>query len=199
MDIDKLMLALVQHKDADAATNALTQAGLSVTRISSLEGFLGTRNVTLLIGLQSDDVQRATALLKSSCSSRIPLGASNEADIGTTTFTFNVNRYIHLTNPAVDFQSQPSEHGAMQMILAIVAQEHSDKLMQALTDWSYRATLISTTGGFLRRGNATVFIGARSERVNSIVDQIRQVCKMNETSDPVATIFVLDISHFERM
>jgi uncharacterized protein YaaQ len=71
--------------------------------------------------------------------------------------------------------------------------------MERLTDWSYSATLISTTGGFLRRGNSTLFIGARSERVDSSINQIQQVAGAMSVEEPVATIFVLDIFEYERM
>jgi uncharacterized protein YaaQ len=59
------------------------------------------------------------------------------------------------------------------LILAIVSQEQSGKLVETLTNWSYRATLIGTTGGFWRRGNVTLLVGVRAERVDSIVEQIR--------------------------
>jgi hypothetical protein len=112
-----------------------------------------------------------------------------------------VARYIHLgtTYTIADFQRQPSTPGTLQIILAIVSNEQAGKLLETLTDWSYRATLISTTGGFLHRGNATLLIGARSERVNSIVDLIRQVYGVTATKGSVATIFVLDIAQHERM
>jgi uncharacterized protein YaaQ len=85
------------------------------------------------------------------------------------------------------------------MIPAIISNEQAGKLLETLTDWSYRVTLISTTGGFLHRGNATLLIGARLERVNSIVNQIRQVYGMTAMNDSAATIFVLAIAQHERM
>jgi uncharacterized protein YaaQ len=205
MDVDRLVLAIVQREDADAAISALNQAGLAVTLISTIGGFLGTSNVTLLIGLRSNDVEQAIGLLKTQCHKRTvhsSLIAPAETDVGgATIFVFPVARYIHLgtTYTIADFQREPSTRGTLQMILAIVSNEQVGKLLETLTDWSYRVTLISTTGGFLHRGNATLLIGARSERVNSIVDQIRQVYGMTAMNNSAATIFVLAIAQHERM
>ncbi|MCI0475893.1 MAG: cyclic-di-AMP receptor [Anaerolineales bacterium] len=205
MDIDTLVLAIIQREDADAAIGTLNHAGFAVTLISTIGGFLRTGNVTLLIGLRSNDVEQAIGLLKTQCHKRIvhsSLIASAETDIGgATIFVFPVARYIHLgtTYTIADFQREPSPLGTLQMILAIVSDEQAGKLLETLTDWSYRATLISTTGGFLHRGNATLLIGVRSERVDSIVEQIRQVCQTNSTNEPSATIFVLDVARLERV
>jgi len=206
MEIDWLVLAVVQREDADEAIRALNQAGLAVTLIASVGGFLGADNITLLIGLGADAVERALGLLKTCCrqrivpASRIP--AATETPVGgATIFIFSVTRYVHFSanHTIVDSQREPSKPGTLQMILAIVAQEQAGKLTETLIDWSYRVTLIGTTGGFLRRGNATLLIGARAERVESIVEQIRQTCETNSLNEPSATIFVLNTAHFERI
>jgi hypothetical protein len=45
-----MLVAVVQAQDFDSANNALTHLGMSVTRLPSIGGFLGRRNVTLMIG-----------------------------------------------------------------------------------------------------------------------------------------------------
>jgi uncharacterized protein YaaQ len=50
--IKLLMLAVIQEQDLDTATRALQQLNVPVAFFSSAGGFLGRRNVTLLIGLQ---------------------------------------------------------------------------------------------------------------------------------------------------
>jgi uncharacterized protein YaaQ len=217
MDMNRLVFAIVQAEDAEDVTNALTRASFAVTRISSMGGFLSARNVTLLIGLSSSAIERALALVREHCHQRtVPITVSAfevasqqsgftppaAANVGAATvFVLPVARYVRLgTNqPIVDSTYQSVEPGTMQMVLVIVSDKSSSTLMERLTDWSYRATLISTTGGFLRRGNSTVFIGARSERVDSIINQIQQVAGALGAEDPVATIFVLDIFEYERM
>jgi len=48
----KLIVAVVQGKDADRLVQALTARGFRATRIDSTGGFLRESNVTLLIGVQ---------------------------------------------------------------------------------------------------------------------------------------------------
>jgi uncharacterized protein YaaQ len=210
LDIDRLVFAIIQPEDAEAATRALNQAGFAVTRIGSVGGYLGTHNVTLLIGLPSGEVEHALDLLRIHCHTRtvqVALASRTVAsptvtDVGgATVFVLPVARYLRLgvTQPLADSKHQSAEPGTMQLIFVIVSNEQSGKLLKRLTDWSYRATLISTTGGFLQRGNSTLFIGARSERVDSIIDQIHQVAGATDVKDSVATIFVLDIFHHERI
>ena len=66
-----LLMAVIQAQDAESAQNALTKIGLSSTRLPSVGGFLGRRNVTLLIGLSSKRQQEALDALNNSCRQRI--------------------------------------------------------------------------------------------------------------------------------
>ncbi|MBI5304472.1 MAG: cyclic-di-AMP receptor [Chloroflexi bacterium] len=215
MDIDRLVLAIVQPKDAEAITRALNQADLAVTHISSVGGFLGTHNVTLLIGLPSNDVERALELLRTHCHRRtVPAnvpgrevephqsGFAPPTAVGSATvFVLPVARYLRLEGDhlSVDSTPQSVEPGTMQLVLVIVSNEPSGELLKRLTNWSYRATRFSTIGGFSHRENATLLIGARAERVNSILDQIRQVCAAAPMNNSAATIFVLDIAQHARL
>jgi uncharacterized protein YaaQ len=69
--IKLLMLAVIQEQDLDTATHALNKLGLHVTFFSSAGGFLGRRNVTLLIGLQEGKAESALKSLEESCRQRI--------------------------------------------------------------------------------------------------------------------------------
>ncbi len=203
MNIDTFLLAVVQQEDADAVTRALTHAGLAVTMMASVGGFLGTSNVTLLIGLGATDVERALDLLNAYCERRTvhtPRVTTGTTVGGATVLSFPVARYVHLgaDRTIIDTRRKPMEPGKAQLVLAIVPKEQAGKLVEVLTDWSYHATLIGTTGGFLRRGNATLLVGVRSERVDPIVEQIRQVTEAN-SSEPMATIFVLDLDRLEHV
>lgn len=204
MNVDTLLLALVQHQDADAAIRALNDAGFLVTLTASVGGFTGASNATLLIGLTAPDVARALDVLKTSCQPRTVTNSRNGVTTsvtvgGATIFAFPVARYVHLNadRTCVDARVKPSEPGRLQLVLAIIPQEQSEKAAEALTNWSYHATVISTTGGFFRRGQATIMVGARSERVDSIVTQLYETCK--NWTEPMATIFVLDIDRLEHI
>lgn len=69
--IHYLMTAVIQTQDVDNAVNALTSAGMHVTRLSSTGGFLGHRNVTLLIGLGKNQVELAIQALSQCCQRRV--------------------------------------------------------------------------------------------------------------------------------
>lgn len=198
MEIDTLVLAIVRHDDADAAIDALTRAGYGVTVIASVGGFWGAPKVTLLIGLHASQVERALAVLKASCHRRA-LPAPSETSIGgATAFVCRVARYVHIGAEGIakDGVHAPRVPGTLELILAIVAREQADQLSASLTDWSYHVTLLATTGGYSHRANTTLLSAVRAERVDSIVQHIRQVCKASGTS---ATLFVVpleQLGHF---
>ena len=105
----------------------------------------------------------------------------------------------------------------MKLLMAIVSSDDSRDLLTRLTKAGFRATMISTTGGFLREGNTTILVGADDDRVSQIVDVVRQSCRRRtqwvsplptlegpglEMSEPIevsvggAVIFVLDVQQF---
>jgi uncharacterized protein YaaQ len=64
----------------------------------------------------------------------------------------------------------------MKMIVSIVNSSDARGLTDALMRQGYRATTISTTGGFLRQGNATLLIGAEDDKVDDVLEIIRDNC-----------------------
>ena len=66
----KLILAIVNNEDAPQALDALTRAGLFVTRLSTTGGFLMIGNTTLLIGTDEERVQMALGILRQHCTTR---------------------------------------------------------------------------------------------------------------------------------
>ncbi len=66
----KLILAIVNNEDAARALDALTRAGLFVTRLSTTGGFLMMGNTTLLIGTDEERVQMAMGILRQHCTAR---------------------------------------------------------------------------------------------------------------------------------
>jgi CPA1 family monovalent cation:H+ antiporter len=69
--IHLLMTAVIQVQDFENALNALTKIGLTVTHLSSSGGFLGRRNVTLLIGMSEDQEELVVRSLSKSCRRRV--------------------------------------------------------------------------------------------------------------------------------
>lgn len=75
----KLILAIVNNDDSAKASSALTDAGFSVTRLSTTGGFLMVGNTTFLIGTDDDRVQTVLDVLKKYCTSRKRLQSSAPA------------------------------------------------------------------------------------------------------------------------
>jgi uncharacterized protein YaaQ len=101
-----LMVAIVQSQDIESAQAALSQIGISVTRLPSIGGFLGQRNATLLISVPSGKEGPARDALNKSCRQRVefiavplesapmPLPAPTPVTIGgATIFTLDVDHF----------------------------------------------------------------------------------------------------------
>lgn len=67
----RLMTAVIQIQDVDNAVNALNESGLYVLNMASTGGFLGRRNVTLLIGLKEGQEMLAVQILSVTCRQRV--------------------------------------------------------------------------------------------------------------------------------
>ncbi len=88
----------------------------------------------------------------------------------------------------------------MKMIIAIVRDLDEDRVLQALLKEEYRVTRIASSGGFFRRGNATFMIGVRKEKVDDVIGIIREHCAPTlDLAVKHATIFVLDVDHYEQV
>lgn len=108
----------------------------------------------------------------------------------------------------------------MKLLLSIVNRDDSNALVDALMQRGYRATVISTTGGFLREGNATILVGAEDDQVEEVLTIIRESCHTRSQfvnplppvmepgelymPSPIevqvggAAVFVLGVDHFYR-
>lgn len=108
----------------------------------------------------------------------------------------------------------------MKLVVSVVHRDDAGDLVTALTRSGHQSTVISTTGGFLREGNATVLIGAPDDKVDEVLRIIRQNCHARtqyinplppivepgelHLPQPVevqvggAIVFVLNVDRFER-
>ncbi len=88
----------------------------------------------------------------------------------------------------------------MKLLIAILLHTDGDEIVQALVEQHYSVTRIASSGGFLRRGNATLLIGLQAEQVQAAMQLIRE-----HTGPPVdpglkrATVFVLNVDRFEQV
>ena len=109
----------------------------------------------------------------------------------------------------------------MKLIIAIVQDEDTARLVNQLMKAGIGVTKLATTGGFLRAGNTTLLIGVEDDRLQSVLEIIEKVCKSRKqmtaapapvggsgnvfTSFPMevtvggATIFVLTVDQFMKL
>jgi uncharacterized protein YaaQ len=109
----------------------------------------------------------------------------------------------------------------MKLVFAIVHNDDASKLTDALREPGHQFTLISTTGGFLREGNATILIGVEPDKLDSVLALIKSNCVTRTQfvnpmppvmepgelylAQPIevqvggATVFVVDVERFEKI
>lgn len=109
----------------------------------------------------------------------------------------------------------------MKLIVAIVQDEDSSRLIRGLMDEGYGVTKLATTGGFLRSGNTTLLVGVEDEKFDGAMAIIEKICKSRKqiatSPSPMsgstgvyvpypievvvggATIFVLNVDQFKKI
>jgi uncharacterized protein YaaQ len=88
----------------------------------------------------------------------------------------------------------------MKMIVAILKDEDTEPVTQALVDLGLCVSQIASTGGFLRQGRSTLMVGVKSAEVDQAIELINEHCA--PTVEPIAkraTVFVLNVEHFEQV
>jgi uncharacterized protein YaaQ len=74
------------------------------------------------------------------------------------------------------------------LVIAIVQDEDADLLLNGLREAGIGATKIGSTGGFLRKGNATILSGVEASEVDGIVSMVRLECHACTEYVPVQTL-----------
>lgn len=92
----------------------------------------------------------------------------------------------------------------MKLLIAILHEEDSDRIVDALTDSGFRVTHVASSGGFLKKRNSTLMIGAEDEQVDGIFDVIRSHARPHKPTQDGhavagATVFVVPVTQFERL
>jgi uncharacterized protein YaaQ len=110
-------------------------------------------------------------------------------------------------------------NGEQKLIVVITSNDEADALIKKLIERGYPATKVSSTGGFLRRGNATIFSGVEATDIDNVLAIIRKECQARTEfipaqalpfpesiypAEPVqvrvggAIVFVLPVERFEK-
>lgn len=109
----------------------------------------------------------------------------------------------------------------MKLVVAIVQDKDGVKVISELIEKGYRATKLASTGGFLREGNTTLLVGVDNDKLDDVLDIVKEICHSREQlvtplspmggavdsflPYPVevtvggATVFVLDVEQFVRI
>jgi len=117
-------------------------------------------------------------------------------------------------------RGEPLSSSNQKLLIVIAADEDADRLLEKMARAGHPATKISSTGGFLRRGNATILSGVPAEAVDRVVAMVRAECRPRQEYIPVqalpfpgslapgqplqvrvggAIVFVLHIERFEKV
>jgi uncharacterized protein YaaQ len=109
----------------------------------------------------------------------------------------------------------------VKLVLAIVHSEDAGTVINALLERQHRATRFQSSGGLLRQANVTIVVGAEDDRVEDVLEVIRETCRSRtQLVNPIppvlepaeflmpypfevevggATVFVLPVERFERL
>lgn len=94
----------------------------------------------------------------------------------------------------------------MKLAIAIIQDEFSTKVMKSLLAEKIRTTKLSSTGGFLKSGNTTLLIGIEDDKVDYVVELIKNNCKSkkikdgeNEITVGGANIFIMNIDQYQKI
>ena len=116
---------------------------------------------------------------------------------------------------------QQEEGLSVKLIIAIIQDEDTSRLINELMTEDFRVTKLATTGGFLRAGNTTLLVGVEDDKLDKAMSVIEKVCKSRKqiasTPAPItgtsgmyvpfpmevtvggATIFVLDVEQYKKI
>lgn len=83
----------------------------------------------------------------------------------------------------------------MKIILAIVQDKDSNRLSSEFMKNNVRVTKLSTTGGFLRAGNTTFIVGIEDERIDEVLEIIKETCRSREQyiTSPLSLDMPMDV------
>ena len=111
------------------------------------------------------------------------------------------------------------QQAEQKLLVVIASDDDADALIRKLVERGYPATKVSSTGGFLRRGSATILSGVDAEDVDNVLAIIRSECRARMELVPVqalpfqgsvfpaeptqvrvggAIVFVLPVERFEK-
>ncbi len=83
----------------------------------------------------------------------------------------------------------------MKLIITIIPGNDCDSVSLALTERKFRVTQIASTGGFLRKGNATLLVGVEDEELDEAIAIIKQMVNKSNSKQK-GVLFVVKVDKF---
>lgn len=106
----------------------------------------------------------------------------------------------------------------MKLLFAIINRDDTNAVVRNLSQNGFSSTKLPTSGGFLMSGNITLMVGVADEKVQDVIDIIKEHSHSRtqmipgsdlsfdfDVSQPLevkiggATIFVVDVERFEKV
>ena len=88
----------------------------------------------------------------------------------------------------------------MKLIIAIVRDTDAESMVNRLVAKSYRVTRIASSGGFLRKGSVTLVIGVEPEKIQAVIDLLKEAAGPPEPGPHHrVTLFVVNALRFEQI
>ena len=107
----------------------------------------------------------------------------------------------------------------MKLVIAVVNRDDANTVTQNLSKKGFYSTKLASSGGFLLAGNITLLIGVEEEKVQDVIDIIREHSHSRKQLIPATTevgmnyisampvevtvggaiVFVVDVERFERV
>jgi len=86
----------------------------------------------------------------------------------------------------------------VKLIYAIIHEKDTENVIETLIQHGHTVTRMASTGGFMRYGNNTLLIGIEPDRVNEVINLLREHCAPIAPNQHAATIFVVDMPVFRK-
>jgi uncharacterized protein YaaQ len=88
----------------------------------------------------------------------------------------------------------------MKLIIAILRDQDTEPVVQALIAGGFRVTRIASTGGFIKRGSSTIMVGLEEDQIDSAIQVIRQnLSPADEHTAARVALFVLNVAEFNQI
>ncbi|NOK59213.1 MAG: hypothetical protein GFH27_549283n326 [Chloroflexi bacterium AL-W] len=80
----------------------------------------------------------------------------------------------------------------MKLLVFVVSDQVADATIDVLVEQGFGVTRLASTGGFLRKGNTTLFVGVKETAIEQANNAVQKTA-------PGALAITLDLERYERL